>query len=109
MVCKLHKALNGLKQAPRAWFHRLKSQLFSWGFTNSQSDNSLFITRYQGNMLDVLVYVDDIIIIGARNDHIQQFINKLHQTFALKDIGDLNMFLDFEVHRDSTGFVFNTD
>jgi hypothetical protein len=44
-VCLLKKALYGLKQAPRAWFHKLRSFLLSFGFTDSQSDPSLFIMR----------------------------------------------------------------
>uniref|UniRef100_A0A803NKZ0 Reverse transcriptase Ty1/copia-type domain-containing protein n=1 Tax=Cannabis sativa TaxID=3483 RepID=A0A803NKZ0_CANSA len=38
-VCKLQKALYGLRQAPRAWFDRLKNVLFSLGFCNSVSDS----------------------------------------------------------------------
>jgi hypothetical protein len=42
-VCKLYKAIYGLKQAPQAWFNRLSSYLLDIGFTTSLVDNSLFI------------------------------------------------------------------
>ncbi|PRQ47500.1 putative RNA-directed DNA polymerase [Rosa chinensis] len=34
-VCKLNKAIYGLKQAPHAWFHRMTSFLLSVGFVQS--------------------------------------------------------------------------
>ena len=42
-VCKLKKALYRLKQAPRAWYEKLKSSMLQWGFHTSRSDTSLFI------------------------------------------------------------------
>ena len=36
-VCKLRKALYGLKHAPRAWFEKLKGTLLTWSFHNSVS------------------------------------------------------------------------
>lgn len=44
-VCKLSKSLYGLRQAPRAWFDRLKTTLLSWNFKNSKADSSLFFYR----------------------------------------------------------------
>ncbi|KAK9144280.1 hypothetical protein Sjap_004183 [Stephania japonica] len=102
-VCKLHKALYGLRQAPRAWFDKLKSTLVSWGFRNSKADNSLFVFRSESTVLYILVYVDDIIVTGSQISSIQSFINKLHTSFALKDIGELNYFLGMETRRDKSG------
>ena len=42
MVCKLDRAINGLKQAPRAWYSKLSSKLIDLGFVASKSDTSLF-------------------------------------------------------------------
>ena len=63
-VCKLHRSIYGLKQAPRAWFSRLSSYLVTLGFVGSKSDTSLFLRRVWTDLLLVLIYVDDIIIIG---------------------------------------------
>ena len=91
-ICKLQKALYGLKQAPRAWFKRLKTMLIKqWGFKNSKSDTSLFFQRVQSHLLLVLVYVDDIM--GSDSTQIQQVIDNLQTTFALKDLGELHYFL----------------
>ena len=64
-VCKLHKALYELKQAPHAWFEKLRRALFNWGFKELEADTSLFIYREVCNSIFfLLVYVDDILIIG---------------------------------------------
>ena len=69
-VCKLHKALYGLKQAPRAWFEKLRGALVEWGFQNFVSDTSLFYTHKNGNLLLLLVHVDDILITGESSKDI---------------------------------------
>lgn len=40
-VCKLDKAMYGLKQSPRAWYSRLNSKLQEHGFVPSQADSSI--------------------------------------------------------------------
>ena len=64
-VCKLHKALYNLKQAPRAWFEQLQGALLHWDFDNSKADSSFFINQQGATFLYVLVYVDDILVIGS--------------------------------------------
>lgn len=53
--------------------------------------------------LFVLVYVDDIIVIGTHSSAISTPFNKLHQNFAMKDLGPLSYLLAIQVVRDSTG------
>ncbi|OMO75963.1 Reverse transcriptase, RNA-dependent DNA polymerase [Corchorus capsularis] len=64
-VCKLHKAIYSLKQAPRAWFQELSKFLIEFGFTNSVSDASLFILSQNQTLICFLVYVDDLIVTGV--------------------------------------------
>ena len=64
-VCKLQKAIYGLKQSPRAWFARLSEKLHHLGFISSTSDTSLFLFHRGGITIYMLVYVDDIVIAGS--------------------------------------------
>ncbi|KAK5795313.1 hypothetical protein PVK06_036574 [Gossypium arboreum] len=70
LVCRLKKVLYGLKQAPRAWFHKLKEFLVDTGFVASKADTSLFVSQSGFQLMYVLVYVDDIIVIGNNNQAI---------------------------------------
>ncbi|XP_052208544.1 uncharacterized mitochondrial protein AtMg00810-like [Diospyros lotus] len=54
-------------------------------------------------VLFVLVYVDDILVTGSDSKVLKSFIRDLDTHFALKTLGSMNYFLEFEVHRDSTG------
>lgn len=72
-VCRLKKALYGLKQA-QAWYNELRQFLFSNGFVNSKSDTSLFIYKQMSFTFFLLVYVDDIIIIGSDNRLLNRFV-----------------------------------
>lgn len=71
-VCKLRKALCGLKHAPRAWFEKLKEALVDWDFRNSKSETSLFILQQEKDIIFVLIYVDDILITGSKKKRLVQ-------------------------------------
>jgi hypothetical protein len=68
-VCKLKKALYGLKHAPRAWYSRLDKYLQQVGFRKGSADNNLYIKVSERNILLIEVYVDDIIF-GCDDDRL---------------------------------------
>ena len=41
-VCRLHRPLYRLKQAPRAWYLRIDSYLWEMGFQQSEVDHNLY-------------------------------------------------------------------
>lgn len=106
-VCKLHKALYGLKQAPRAWYDMLSKSLIKQGFINSLADSSLFVFAKASDLVYVLVYVDDILIIGNNTSLVTQIIKGLGSDFALKDLGSLHYFLGIEVIQNSAGVILS--
>lgn len=106
-VCLLHKSLYGLKQAHRAWFHRLSTVLHSLGFHGSKTDPSLFIYSHGGTLLYMLVYVDDIILTGNNSQAIDKVVKCLNQSFAVKDMGSLSYFLGLEVTKKGTDIVLS--
>uniref|UniRef100_A0A8R7UZY5 Reverse transcriptase Ty1/copia-type domain-containing protein n=1 Tax=Triticum urartu TaxID=4572 RepID=A0A8R7UZY5_TRIUA len=63
-VYKLHKALYGLHQAPRAWNAKLDATLQALGFEKCPTEHAVY-KKSEGNLgLLVGVYVDDLIITG---------------------------------------------
>jgi hypothetical protein len=64
-VCHLKRSLYGLKQAPRAWFEKFRTTLLDFTFMQSQYDYSLFFSKTNIGIVQLLVYVDDIVIIGS--------------------------------------------
>ncbi|GKD34146.1 retrotransposon protein, putative, ty1-copia subclass, partial [Tanacetum coccineum] len=86
-VCKLHKAIYGLNQSPRAWFSRLTDKLFQLGFRSSKADTSLFVFHHQDVVIYMLVYVDDIVIMGSSQNVIDILVRALSGSFSIKDLG----------------------
>jgi hypothetical protein len=88
-VCKLQKAIYGLKQALRAWFSRLSTKLLQLGFVGSKVDTSLFIYRTKDVTMYLLIYVDDIIIPASVPAAITELLQLLSTDFAVKELGEL--------------------
>ncbi|CAM8917427.1 unnamed protein product [Rhodiola kirilowii] len=106
-VCRLLKSLYGLKQAPRQWYSRFSDALISFGFVQSLNDHSLFTYNKEGVFLALLVYVDDVILIGTSPTLIQSVKTFIHDLVRIKDLGKLRYFLGFEVSRSSEGLFLN--
>ncbi|RVW86491.1 Retrovirus-related Pol polyprotein from transposon TNT 1-94 [Vitis vinifera] len=86
-VCKLKKALYGLKQSPRAWFGRFSKVMITNGYKQSQGDHTLFIKHWTlGGVTALLVYVDDIIVIGNDKEERDGLRKCLAREFEIKDL-----------------------
>lgn len=83
-VCKLNKAIYGLCQASRSWYHELKSYLLYLNFKPTISDSSLFVYQSTSSPIYTLVYVDDIIIIGPNSSRVQLLSLPLLNAFLSK-------------------------
>ncbi|KAH9786038.1 reverse transcriptase Ty1/copia-type domain-containing protein [Citrus sinensis] len=71
-VCKLKKSLYELKQSPRAWFDRFARFILKCGHQQSHSDHMMFLKHGKEDKLAILiVYVNDIILIGNDRDEIE--------------------------------------
>ncbi|GAA0183519.1 transmembrane signal receptor [Lithospermum erythrorhizon] len=93
------KSLYGLKQAPRCWFSKLVSALKWYGFHQSYYDYSLFTLTNDAIQINVLIYVDDLIISGNDSAALVAFKHYLGTCFHMKNLGVLKYFLDIEVAR----------
>ncbi|XP_031278121.1 uncharacterized protein LOC116136587 [Pistacia vera] len=102
-VCKLDKALYGLKHASRAWFDKLKQALLNREFQNLVSDSNLFILKDTTQVLYILIYADDILITRSDNASILQLVVNLNNEFSLKTLGSINNFLGLEATRNAEG------
>jgi hypothetical protein len=102
-VYQLHKALYGLRQAPRAWNSKLDAVLHELGFTKCKTEHGLY-TRVKNKVrLIVGVYVDDLVIMGECDKEVNQFKGEMKQVFQMSDLGPLSYYLGIEVKQGTHG------
>ena len=106
-VCLLRRPLYGLKQASRQWNVELSSKLLVFGFQQSSFDPCLFLQHAGSSFLALLVYVDDVLLVGTHETHILRARRFLHSTFTIKDLGYAKYFLGIEIARNPHGTYLN--
>ena len=107
MVYKLCKALYGLKQAPRAWYQRIDNFFLKLELLRSHADSNLYTLVADGLIVFVIIYVDDLIIIGSHKQRISSFMADLNREFEMTDLGLLHYFLGFEVWQTRKGIFLS--
>lgn len=105
LVYHLLKSLYGIKRAPRQWFIALSTAFPSFGFQQSTGDLSLFVFSHDDILIYLLIYMDDMVLIGNSTSvmaHITEFIST---HFKIKALGALHYFLGIQVYRDTTDCI----
>ncbi|GJT88414.1 retrovirus-related pol polyprotein from transposon TNT 1-94 [Tanacetum coccineum] len=106
-VYKLKKALYCLKQAPKAWYDRLKAFLIKHEYKIGMVDNTLFTKKKSSNLIIVQIYVDDIIFGSTCQDMCDEFSKIMHDEFEMSMMGELNFFLGLQIKQMEDGIFFN--
>ena len=99
-VCKLRKALYGLRESPRAWYKCLDEYLTKIKFKRSNVDYCLYT---QGQALDqvyLLIYVDDLLICSKSKKKIKNLKRVLSEKFKMKDLGEVKEYLGINIEYD---------
>lgn len=109
LVCKLLRALDGLKQSPHQR-HVNNDELImgELGFQSSFSDPCLYsMEKPGGGVMAVTLYVDDLLLAGSDNVSIRWIKSELKKRFDIKDLGEAHVCLGLEIERDRSNLLLN--
>ncbi|KAJ9541041.1 hypothetical protein OSB04_027547 [Centaurea solstitialis] len=98
-VCKLLKSIYGLKQASRSWNLHFDERIKEFGFAKSEFEPCVY-TKFSGSIVTFLVlYVDDILLIGNDIPTLQSVKEWLSKCFQMKDLGEAAYILGIKIYR----------
>ncbi|GKE22258.1 retrovirus-related pol polyprotein from transposon TNT 1-94 [Tanacetum coccineum] len=86
-VYKPKKALYDLKQAPKAWYDRLKAFLLKHEYSIGMVDNTLFTKKFKSHLIIVQIYIDDIIFGSTCQNLCDEFAKIMHNEFEMSMMG----------------------
>ena len=97
-MCKLNKAIYGLKQASRVWNNKLDAALQRFGLIPTQYDSCVYVDSKGRRIFIVAIYIDDMIF---SNDVAwkKQLKKHLCSCFRIKDLGVAQHCLGIRIQR----------
>ncbi|WVZ05356.1 hypothetical protein V8G54_018702 [Vigna mungo] len=102
-VCLLQKSLYGLKQSPRQWYRKFDDFLIKLNFKRCNYDDCVYTLNHDGEMLYLLLYVDDILIASSDKGMIGETKARLADAFEMKELGEARRILGIDIKRDRPG------
>jgi hypothetical protein len=103
LVCRLNRALYGIKQAPREWNLTVDKMMQKIGFKPLVADQCLYQKKSKSNKIIMAsLYVDDTMVVVHRDDVDEWVELKEHisSTFPIEDIGECHWILRMAIKRD---------
>ena len=98
---RVWQALYGLRKSPRAFNQHLHGWMVKQVFTQSKIDPCLYFREQNGKMLWVLVYVDDLFMVGVPA-LVKEFKGQLNDKFTMRHHGPISVYTGMEFKRDRT-------
>nr|GEW68366.1 hypothetical protein [Tanacetum cinerariifolium] len=99
-VCKLQRSIYGLKKASRSWNKRFDEEIKRFGFTQNLDEPCVYQKASRSNVTFLILYVDDIIVMGNHIPSLQSVKEYLGKCFAMKDLGEAAFILGIRIYRD---------
>ncbi|GJS03671.1 retrotransposon protein, putative, ty1-copia subclass [Tanacetum coccineum] len=99
-VCKLKRSIYGLKQASRQWNKRFDDEIKKFGLSQNRDEPCVYVKASGSYVTFLILYVDDILIMGNNIPILQEVKSYLGRCFAMKDLGEAAYILGIKIYRD---------
>ncbi|GKA26138.1 retrotransposon protein, putative, ty1-copia subclass [Tanacetum coccineum] len=99
-VCKLQRFIYGLKQSSRSWNKRFDEEIKKIGFTQNLDEPCVYFKASGSNVAFLVLYFDDILIMGNNVTMLQDVKSWLCKCFSMKDLGEAAYILRIKIIRD---------
>ncbi|CAB1111435.1 unnamed protein product [Ectocarpus sp. CCAP 1310/34] len=97
LVWRLKAWLYGLRLSPKSWNGTFHLFLLEIGFVPSTADPCLYTLN--GGEVILLVYVDDILLTGAKEELVTTIIEQMKERFETVDLGEAKFILGMAIQR----------
>ncbi|GJU49015.1 retrotransposon protein, putative, ty1-copia subclass [Tanacetum coccineum] len=104
-VCKLKCSIYRLKQVSRQWNKRFDDEIKKFGFTQNRDEPCVYLKAGGSNVTFLILYVNDILIMGNNIPMLQDVISYLGRCFAMKDLGEAAYILGIKIYRDRSRWL----
>jgi hypothetical protein len=108
-VCRLLRAIYGLKQAPLQWNKELHKSLLKMGFKRSISDTGVYYQHIGNEIVIIVVYVDDALFMGSNSKLLKQKKNEFLKVWECRDLGEAKEYLGIRIIRDRKNRTLTLD
>ncbi|KAD2132529.1 hypothetical protein E3N88_41798 [Mikania micrantha] len=99
-VCKLKKSIYGLKRASRSWNLHFDEKIIEYGFIKNEDEPCVYMKTSGSTVVFLILYVDDILLIGNHLPVLKDVKSWLSKCFAMKDLGEAAYILGIKIYRD---------
>ena len=99
-VYRLQWSIYGLKQASRSWNLCFDETIKVFGFVNNEDDPYVYKKCSGSNVVFLILYVDDILILEKDILLLQDVKAWLSHSFSIKDLGKASYILGIKIYRD---------
>jgi hypothetical protein len=107
------KSIYGLKQALRVWYKVINAFFKRQGFAKLTCDLAIYIRRDLPGLegagllpLIVVIYINDLVIIGPKIAQIKQLKKALKQTFNITDLEEVKNLLGMQIKQLNNRLLF---
>ena len=101
-VCKLSKAVYGLKQSARSWYKKADNVLKNLEFKNFRNEPCVYIKKSESSVIIIALYVDDFYVFFSSVKDKTHLLEALQAKFKVKDLGEAKNCLGMKILRDWT-------
>ena len=108
-VCRLNKAIYGLKQAALQWNKALHKLLIHMGFKRTTSDPGVYVLFIGRDIIILLIYVDDALFISSSKPLLKQYKTRFMKTWESRDLGEATEYLGMRITRNRKKHTLTLD
>ncbi|KAL0430674.1 UNVERIFIED_CONTAM: Retrovirus-related Pol polyprotein from transposon TNT 1-94 [Sesamum radiatum] len=96
-VCRLQRSIYGLKQASRSWTTRFDEVIRGYDFIKNDYDPCIYKKISGSSVAYLVLYVDDILLIGNDVKMLCDIKAWLSTQFSMKDMGEASYVLEIKI------------